>query len=254
LIGWVVNSALRFGLHADDVRAIIDSLAKDASAFGPYLAASLRGARARVDYESGVIDTDELLDVTSEEIAFAEQTGVSTSRSVAAYFIDGRVPWLEGDAIGLEAGRRRHVEIEQTLGTNVFLANLLAQWAVALAHVGESERALEAVARGREVMEPGDVSDLTYLDVGEALARARLGDLVAANRLLARARETAAGTDSVLDGDEVTHAEATVRLLEGDSDGARTLLEWLAETSERRGLRRAADRYCRDLEMLDGFS
>ena len=253
LISWVVNSAFHFGLSADEIRALVDDLSRRADDLGPLVAASLRGARARLDYGTGAIGFAELVEESREEIALAAESGVARSRSVTAYFIDSIAPWLEADAEATEQGRRRVVEEEETLGTNLYLANTLGRWARSLTEVGDPDAALRTVARGREVIEPGDVADEIELDLSEAYARARLGEADASLRLVERARSTVERTDSVTTRNDVDYIDAKVRELVGDRAGAQTLLESLAGRADSRGLRRYADRYRRDLIALDSL-
>ena len=103
LISWVVNSAFAFGLGVDEIRALLDDLDERAAAFGPLIAASLRGSRARIDYGAGLIGIDELREAMSDEIALAEQTGIARSRNISAYFLDTTAPWLEADSTGARA-------------------------------------------------------------------------------------------------------------------------------------------------------
>ena len=250
LISWVVNSAFAFGLGVDEIRALLDDLDERAAAFGPYLAASLRSSRARIDYGAGLIELDEMREAMSQEVALAEQTGLPRSRNISAYFLDTTAPWLEGDAAAHELGRRGAAEMEEQLGTNLYLANTLGEWALSLTELGDAERALLAVARGREVMEPGDVADEIVLDLAEASARASRGEAAAAEELLGRARRTVAETDAATYVDKVDYVEATVRARLGNVSAARTLLASLVESAERRGFHRYADRYRRDLEAL----
>jgi hypothetical protein len=140
--------------------------------------------------------------------------------------------------------------MEEELGTNLYLANTLGEWALSLTELGEAERALVAVAKGREVIEPGDVADEIVLDLAEASARAGRGDGAAAEKLLDRARRTVAATDAATYVDKLDYTEATVRARLGEVSAARTLLASLVQSSERRGFHRYADRYRRDLEAL----
>jgi class 3 adenylate cyclase len=251
LISWVVNSAFAFGLGVDEIRALLDDLDERAAAFGPYLAASLRSSRARIDYGAGLIGLDEMREAMSQEVALAEQTGLPRSRNISAYFLDTTAPWLEGDVAAHELGRRRAAEMEEQLGTNLYLANTIGEWSLSLTELGDAERALEEVTRGREVMEPGDIADEIVLDLAEAYARASLGEAAAAEEFLDRARRTVAGTDAATYLDKVDYVEAAVRARLGEASAARSLLASLARSSKQRGFHRYADRYRRDLAALD---
>ena len=122
---------------------------------GPLLVATMRSLRARVDYAAGSIDLGALRERTREEVEFLAQMGIATSRSITMYFLDMFVPWLEGDTEGHLLGRRRTLEAEAGMGTNLYLANILGEYALALCEAGDRSGALAAIERGRAVMEPG---------------------------------------------------------------------------------------------------
>ena len=250
LIPWVVNSGFHFGLHADEMRRLLDEIEDRAAASGLYLAASLRSARARIDYFAGLIDADQLRAAVEEEATLAEQTGIPRSRIISVYFLEAHVPWLEDDPRGREAGRHRMVAIEEGLGTNLYMANTLGQWAVSLVDLGDTDGALAAVEWGRKVMEAGDTADEIILNTAEAYADGVRGAWVAADEALARARATLPRSESVGERNEVDYVDAKLRALRGDAPGARALLESLVERAEARGLRRYADRYRKDLLAL----
>ena len=250
LVGWVINSAFHAGRTVDEIRALLDDLDGRAAAFGPLLAASLRAARARIDYGAGLIELDELREASGEEIKLAEESGLQASRSMAAYFLATAPPWLEGDSAGSELGRRRMVETEEMLGTHLYLSYELGMWAITLVDTGDPDAALRAVVRGRELMMPGDVSDEVVLDVAEAYARATLGHVDEARVLVARARETVAPTDALVERIEIDHVDAQIHAIAGDPARARELLESLVTRWEERGFHRYADRYRVDLAAL----
>ena len=251
LIGWVVNSAFHAGRAADEIRRLVDGLERRATEFGPLVAASLRAARARIDYEAGLIDVDALQEASREEIALAEESGIPASRAMAPYVLATIPPWLGADPVARELGRRQMVEIEETLDLHIFLSFELGMWAIALTEVGDHEGALRAVARGRETMKPDDISDEIILDVAEAYARASLGDRDEAGALIARARTTVEPTDATVERAEIDYVEARIRAWGGDPAGARVLLESLVERFEDRGFHRYADRYRVELAALD---
>ena len=254
LISWVVLSAIHSGASADALRSLIDRVDDSAEAAGPLLAATLRSARARVDYAAGSIDLEALRERTRDEIEFLEQIGIGPSRSVSAYFLNMLAPWLEADSAGHALGRRRTLEAEEGLGTTLYLANIQAEWALSLCEGGDAPGALDAVARGRDVMEPGDVADQVLLDAAEGWARALQGSGETALRLLGRARAAVERIDLASTTDQVDYVDAAVRVALGDLAAARALLESLVERSEARGFHRYADRYRRDLRVLYGSS
>ena len=112
--------------------------------------------------------------------------------------------------------------------------------------------ALAVVQEARGLADPDDVADQLQLDLAEAYARALTGDGEHAWRLVERARDRAQGTDMEEPGLHHEFVEARIRFALGDVDGARRLLAGLAERYARRGLRRYAERYRRDLAELDG--
>jgi hypothetical protein len=250
VISWIVTAAFQFGLPVDEIRALLDDLEEDASDFGPLLAATLQGARARIEYGAGSIDIDQLREATRDEIDLAEESGIPRSRSTTAFHLETVVPWLDRDPAGMERGRRRMVEIEETLGTNLYLANTLGEWAIALTEIGDPAAALDAISRGRAVMEAGDIADEIVLDTAEAYARATQGATDEALGLISRARDNVAQTDATKERNSIDYIESRIRVLNGDVDAARTLLESLVERAEASGFHRYAERYRSDLAAL----
>ncbi len=254
LITWVALSAIHSGASAHELRALLVRLDRQAEPAGPLLVATMRSLRARVDYAAGSIDLDALRDRTREEVEFLAQMGIGPSRSITMYFLNMFVPWLEGDTEGHVLGRRRTLDAEAGMGTNLYLANILGEYALALCEAGDRSGALGAVERGRAAMEPGDVADQIVLDVAEAWARAVGGERDAAVALLARAREAVERIDLASAEDQVDYIAAKIQVALGDVALARELLASLIERSSARGFHRYADRYRRDLAALDGSS
>jgi ATP/maltotriose-dependent transcriptional regulator MalT len=197
-----------------------------------------------------VIDADQLRAAMKEEIDLAVESGLPLSRSISAFFLHTFEPWLEDDATATELGRRQMKECEEGLGTNLYLANTIGWWAVSLRDAGRPKEALEAVARGREIMEPGDVADEIILDLAEAHALAALGRVTEALNLIGTARARAETTDSATDREQVDYIEARVRAVAGETTHARSLLESLVDRSAARGFHRYADRYRLELGRL----
>jgi ATP/maltotriose-dependent transcriptional regulator MalT len=159
------------------------------------------------------------------------------------------MPMLDGDLEGMMAGLRWRME--RTVAAPLYHANSLATWAVGLCMSGEPERALAVVEEARGVADPDDVADQLQLDLSEAYARALAGDSDRAWPLVERARERARGTDMEEPGLHHEFVEARVLAALGERDAARRLLAGLAERYARRGLRRYAERYRRELAALD---
>jgi ATP/maltotriose-dependent transcriptional regulator MalT len=133
----------------------------------------------------------------------------------------------------------------------MFMANVLAEWAAALCAVGDTQRASEAVARGRTLARPDDWADSIALDVSEAYVAALLGDRERAERLLESAAAVRGEIDMALFADWSRYVEAGVRSALGDTETARAILEGLAESAELRGYVRFAGIYRRELGALD---
>jgi class 3 adenylate cyclase len=252
LLGSIVITAVMSGTHLDEVRALIDELYEDAVEAGPLVAAMLRAARARMDFQRGLVDHDAVHATSEEEVALLEQTGLLVTAQFSRNFDLVVAPRLLGDAVATELGARMQLEEAERLEAHAFLANNLASWAWALCDLGDAERALEAVARGRELAQVDDVADQISLDCAEARALALLGDHDAARALVERARHTAEGIQMVMVTIELDETDAEVRALRGDTDGARALLAGLVERAEARGAPRGADRHRKRLAALDG--
>jgi class 3 adenylate cyclase len=250
LLGSIVITAVMSGAHLDEVRALIDELYEDALEAGPLVAAMLRAARARMDFQSGLVDRDAVHAASEEEVALLEQTGLLVTAQFSRNFDLVVAPRLLGDAVATERGARKQLEEAERLGAQAFLANNLASWASALCDLGDAPRALEAVARGRELAQVDDVADQISLDCAEAHALALLGDHEAARALVERARRTAEGIQMVVVSIELDEADAAVRVLRGDTNGARTLLAGIIERAAARGATLGAERHRRRLADL----
>jgi hypothetical protein len=250
LLGSIVITAVMSGAHLDEVRALIDELYEDALEAGPLVAAMLRAARARMDFQSGLVDRDAVHAASEEEVALLEQTGLLVTAQFSRNFDLVVAPRLLGDAVATERGARKQLEEAERLGAQAFLANNLASWASALCDLGDAPRALEAVARGRELAQVDDVADQISLDCAEAHALALLGDHEAARALVERARRTAEGIQMVVVSIELDEADAAVRVLRGDTNGARTLLAGIIERAAARGATLGAERHRRRLAEL----
>ena len=161
---------------------------------GPLLAATLRAFRARAQYMAGELDADGVRTVTDEEVKLLEESGASTVAIASSrHFVEGIVPWMEGDPIAIEAGARKWVEATAIAGTHLYHANALGEWAVALCGLGDLEQAFEAIRQARGIADPSDVADQMLLDQAEAYALALEGRAGRARMLLGRARELGSG-------------------------------------------------------------
>src|SRR4029078_33961 len=105
-------------------------------------------------------------------------------------------------------GRRGAREAEEGLGTTLYLANIQAEWALSLCEGGDAPGALDAVAPGRDVMEPGGGADQVLLDAAEGWARALQGSGETALRLLGRARAAVERIDLASTTDQVDYVDA----------------------------------------------
>jgi hypothetical protein len=132
----------------------------------------------------------------------------------------------------------------------MYLVSTLAEWATSLCALGDADAASAAVARGRELLRHDDLADRLSLDAAAAYVRALAGDRAGAERLLENVHEVADHLDMAMLVDRLRHIEASVRTVLGDVGDARTILEELAASAERRGFVRILALYERDLAML----
>jgi class 3 adenylate cyclase/tetratricopeptide (TPR) repeat protein len=242
-----------FGGAADvhEIRLLLDELEAEAEVAGPLLAATLRAFRARTEYMAGELDADAVRTVTEEEVKLLGESGASAVAIASSqHFVEGIVPWVEGDPIAIETGARRWVEATAIAGTRLYHANALAEWAVTLCELGDPEPAFEAIRKAREIADPNDVADQMLLDHAEAYAVALEGRAERARTLLRRARERAAGTQMAHPAVDPMHIEACILRTLGDRAGAGRLLEGLVDRETSYGRHRAADRYRRDLDAI----
>ena len=250
LITNIPRSAVFAGIPVAEIRALLDELDGEAQDAGPLLAASVRAARARSDFHAGMLTAEEVRAITLEHADLLRQTGFELEAEFALSFLSFTAI-LEGDDIAAEHELREKVERLEVLGDWMYLANALGDWGIALCAIGDAERALQAVARGREIARPDDIGDQVTLDAAEGYAKALQGDAEIARLLMGRARDALRGLDMVLLAERVEHVDAKLRAALGDTAGARTILERLAATTEGRGFVRFAELYRRDLAALD---
>jgi tetratricopeptide (TPR) repeat protein len=241
-------------MAADDFLELLDELDGQAANAGPMLAATLRSFRARTEYGSGKGTLEALHAATSAEVEMLEQTGNAASAIAPRMYELVVVPWLEADAVAVEAGARERAEITRRVGRRLYHANSLAFWAIALCEIGDAERASATIAEARLLADPDDVADQIDLDLAEGYARALLGEPEIARQLLDRALARREGTDMNPPAISSQYVEARVRLALGDVDRARSLFEKLARDQEQRGFHLFAERYRRELAALDGSS
>lgn len=150
LIKSTILTAIFSGTPVSEVHRLVDDLQGDIlDGGGPHLAATIRGFRARQDYGAGLIDRDDLLSASEEEIDVLRQTGAEASATGVRNYTRVIVPWLESDAAAVEQGRERCLELER-LGLHYARANSLATWALGLCDLGDrEERSTRSDTRGR---------------------------------------------------------------------------------------------------------
>ena len=125
---------------------------------------------------AGELDADAVRTVTEEEVNLLAESGASpVAIASSRHFVEGIVPWVEGDPIAIEAGARSWVEATAIAGTRLYHANALAEWAVTLCDLGDPEPALKAIREAREIADPNDVADQILLHQAEAYARPSTG-------------------------------------------------------------------------------
>ena len=236
---------------ADGHRQVLDELEGDVAAAGPLLAAIFGGIRARFGYMTGEVDVEALRSAGAEERRLLEETGAGPLAIALVGHFEGFLPaWSERDRQGIEEGARAWVEVTQTAATQLYHANALGQWAVALCDLGEHLRASSMVVEAREIADPHDIADQILLDLAEAYGLALAGDAARVLMLVGRANERAVGTDMHGPHQDWRHLEARVLEALGDVDGARRLLRELLDFWTARGYHRIAHRFRRDLDAL----
>jgi class 3 adenylate cyclase len=249
LVTNIPATAIFAGRPLGEVASLVDERERETAERGPLVAAGLRVARARCDFQAGVISADETRVVALEYAELLRQVGSALEAEISLGFL-GTVALIEG-AAAYECAQRGRVERFEAMGGGMFMANVLAEWAAALCAVGDTQRASEAVARGRTLARPDDWADSIALDVSEAYVAALLGDRERAERLLESAAAVRGEIDMPLFADWSRYVEAGVRSALGDTETARAILEGLAESAELRGYVRFAGIYRRELDALE---
>jgi hypothetical protein len=252
LITHIPASAVFAGVPLPEVRAISDELERDATDAGPLLAECLRAARARVDCLAGLVGIDEARAAVLAYSELLRQVGSELEALFSSGILAGFARF-EGREEH-ERVLRERVEQFEALGDRVFLANVLGDWAAALCGLGNAEKALEVVARGRALARADDIADVVGLNMSEAYARALVGDRERAELLIEQTHDMLSGVDMALIVESVQHLEASTSTALGDVDEARAILARLVGDAERRGLVRFADYYRRELAALDSAS
>jgi hypothetical protein len=250
MIGALVASAVMSGTHVEGIRRMIDELRDEAVDPGPLLAATLRGAQARMDFVRGAIGFDEMRAACDEEIALLEQTGFLLQAALPRNFALIVAPRMVGDLEAAEAGAQVGVAETERVGARFYLANQLGVWASILCERGDPAGALEIVGRARAIAAADDVADQISLDSAEAWARTLQGEHEVAVQLVERARRTARGIQMALVTDEIDETDAVLHASSGDVDGARRLYEGMIARADGRGAVRWAERHRRKLAEL----
>jgi class 3 adenylate cyclase len=237
------------GRPVSEVRRRFDELYGDVDGAGPLVTASLRAARARLDYTTGVIGTDELLLAVNHHAELLRQTDAMLEAVTATNFLK-EMHWLEGDDMAAEAAARHQVDALDEIGDRVYLANHYAMWAATLCRLGDGDAALAAVERGRALARPDDLADQVQLDAAEAYAWALRGESRRSEELFGKAKAELDQVDMVFLVEQIAYDEAGARSALGDTAGAQEILERLRAAAEARGQARWAERYARDLESV----
>ena len=248
LVGFVMFTVTR-SARLGESRAVLDELEAGTVDPGPMQAATFRAWRARLDYDAGTVELDEIRTTLEEEIELLQQTGATLHAHTAANFLRRLVPFLESDAEAVERGHREAAE--QTLSLwPVYAANDLGQWALSRCELGDPAEALRTLARARPLSQPGDVADEIVLDVAEAW---RAGSWAIASRAGAACPRpgVAAGIDIPTTTEDLDCVDAKVSVRFGDPERARSLFSGLVSWNEERGRHRYADRFRRDFAALD---
>ena len=213
---------------------------------GPLLMAAAEVSAAKVEFMAGEIDypavetvvmrTADLLRQTGSEVGYWGAFGFLAHSADFVGRLDDAERLLRMRAGGFAAIRDRRV-----------LANVLGEWAIVLARLGQPQAALEKVAEAKEIVREADLADRIVIELGEGMARAELGQLDAAREAVDRARSLATGMVMRPTTDQLDLVDGLVRLREGDAAGAREIGAALAADFEARGMRRFAGQSRREL-------
>jgi hypothetical protein len=252
LITMIPASAAFAGLPLAEVRAISDELERDATDAGPLLVESVRAARARLDCLAGLLPIEDARAAVIRYSELQRQVGSDREAEHSSAILAGFARF-EGPEEH-ERVTRGKAERYEALGDRMFLANVLADWAAALCGIGNAEKALEVVARGRALARVDDIADAAGLNMSEAYARALVGDRERAEELIEQTHDLLSDVDMALVVESAQHLEASTRTALGDVDEARAILARLVGDAERRGLVRFADLYRRELAALDSHA
>ena len=244
-------SAAFGGSDAEAFLRLLDELEDETARAGPVISTMLRSFRARWRYAMGEVDAR-----CGPRSARGGDGVARAGGRVTATWRAGRlerivIPMLDGDLDGMEAGdavggRRGRSRRPCTTPTR----SRYGRWGCACSATPTVRSRSSQEARG--LAAPDDVADQLQLDLAEAYARALTGDGEHAWRSSRGHATGRKGPTWRRRGLHHEFVEARIRLALGDVDGARRLLAGLAERYARRGLRRYAERYRRDLTELDG--
>lgn len=239
------------GATVEEVRALGDRVAADLMPdAGPLLSASLAAERARIDYMSGVIEAEEARRIIGHLADLLGEVGSERGGAAARSFM-GVIAEHEGDDAEAERINRQNVAANERLNNLYVLANALAVWSLNLSRLGDTDGALRAVARGREVVRAEDIADQLSLDLAEARALAARGEHDAARALVDRARRTADGMVMIPLSYQIEGIDAELRRLAGDIAGAEAIEHRLIAASEARGTVRIAATHRRRLGLAE---
>ena len=245
VIDGLIATSVFSGASSAEVRALVDRVASDLLPdAGPLLAASLASARSRIDYLSGRIEADEARRVLEHLAKLLGEVGSERGQLE----VRGFLPFIaeqEGDDAEAERVSRELVAAHERLNNLYVLANTLAGWSLSLSRLGNTDEALRAVARGRQLVRSEDIGDQIRLDLAEARAVAAQGDHQAARALVDRARRTSEGMVMAPTSYEIEGVDAEVRQLAGDLAGAEGIARKLVEQISNRGALRMAATYRR---------
>ncbi len=213
---------------------------------GPLLLSQAELSAARLSFVSGTLDYDSVAATVRRGAELMRQTGSETGYLGAFGFLCGAAE-IAGRLDEAERIFEMRVAGLEAISDRRTLANALGGWARLLARLGKPDRALDCVDRARAIVRRGDVADEIEIELGEAAARARLGDLVSARSAVKRARALAVGIVMRPLTDDIELVDGLVRLEGGDASGAREIGMDLAAAAEARGMIRFAEHFRRTL-------
>ncbi|HET7686665.1 MAG TPA: adenylate/guanylate cyclase domain-containing protein [Candidatus Limnocylindria bacterium] len=247
LFEMIIASGAFAGNSVDQQRELHEQLvARMRRDAGPLLRAAAELTAVRIAFLGGQAGYADVESASLRHATLQRQTGSEVGYWTAFGFLAFAAD-LEGRLDETERLCRLRAEGLGAIGDRRVLANVLGDWAVTLARLGDAQQALVRVAQAREIVREEDLADRIVIELGEGMARAVLGDGSAARAAVVEARRIAAGIVMWPVTSQLDRVDGLIRLREGDAAGARDIGAVLVADAESRGMPRIADAYRRQL-------